>query len=234
MRDLLALSDDDVIAEVGRVGSDVLGAVHWAMIEHDLHERARVRTASSSIVAGLQRGALGLPDSPVRRCLGSSEGVVAEFHPSNGWYDSHGTASLNCGIHHEYAVPLGDIGGVFGAFVWSRAHELPAQSEVVEAMEIVVAAAGVRLGLGRSLSAATTLVGQLTAALSTRTTIEQAKGLLAGREGIDLDEAFEGLRGAARRSGRRLQDIAAEVLARPSAVAQPGTIARRTGRSQPG
>lgn len=240
IRDWSVLSDDDVIHEAGRVGSEVLGAVHWAMVDRDTAGTPELRSSSSDVVAALQAGALGIADSPVVRCMEESTGVSVEFHPSNGWFDPHGAASLNSGIHHEVAIPLGDQGGTFGAFVWSRAHELPVDDEAIEAVEVLGAAVGVRLGLGRSLAAATRLVAQLDSALASRTTIEQAKGLLAGLHGTDLDSAFDDLRGVARRSGRRLQDVAAEVLSRPGsvprlgAVSQPGTIARRTGRSQPG
>jgi GAF domain-containing protein len=57
------------------------------------------------------------------------------------------------------------------------------------------------------------LAQQLQAALAHRWLIEQAKGLVMGREGLDAQAAFERLRGAARSSGRRLVDVAREVTA---------------------
>jgi hypothetical protein len=53
---------------------------------------------------------------------------------------------------------------------------------------------------------------QLQNALDSRVSIEQAKGVLAERLKIDVDEAFDVLRGAARRAGSRLQDLAREVV----------------------
>ncbi len=55
-------------------------------------------------------------------------------------------------------------------------------------------------------------VMQLEAALESRVVIEQAKGLLAGRMGVAVDEAFEILRRAAREAGRQLHDLAEETL----------------------
>jgi len=49
---------------------------------------------------------------------------------------------------------------------------------------------------------------QLQGALNTRIIIEQAKGLLAERESVELDEAFNLLRGYARPRGERLADVA--------------------------
>ena len=56
------------------------------------------------------------------------------------------------------------------------------------------------------------LVTQLQGALDARVVIEQAKGVLMARGGVDSRGAFEELRATARRSRRRLADVAAEVV----------------------
>jgi signal transduction protein with GAF and PtsI domain len=55
------------------------------------------------------------------------------------------------------------------------------------------------------------LADQLQAALEHRWLIEQAKGVLMGREHLDAQTAFERLRGAARSSTRRLADVAKDI-----------------------
>src|SRR5829696_3785857 len=62
----------------------------------------------------------------------------------------------------------------------------------------------------------TELTTQLQYALSSRVLIEQAKGVLMEREGIDAEQAFELLRHRARSSERKLADVARELLARRS------------------
>jgi AmiR/NasT family two-component response regulator len=57
------------------------------------------------------------------------------------------------------------------------------------------------------------LADQLQAALEHRWLIEQAKGVVMGREQLDAQAAFERLRGAARSSTRRLADVAKDVTA---------------------
>jgi len=57
------------------------------------------------------------------------------------------------------------------------------------------------------------LAEQLQAAQEHRWLIEQAKGVVMGRERLDAQTAFERLRGAARSSTRRLADVARDVTA---------------------
>jgi hypothetical protein len=53
---------------------------------------------------------------------------------------------------------------------------------------------------------------QLQTALDTRVVIEQAKGILAERYRLAIDEAFELLRISARSNGRKIHDLAAAVV----------------------
>jgi len=60
----------------------------------------------------------------------------------------------------------------------------------------------------RSMRHSDTLNEQLQTALNSRVIIEQAKGKLAERLGLDMDQAFGLLRDQARVSNRRLSDLA--------------------------
>ena len=55
------------------------------------------------------------------------------------------------------------------------------------------------------------LAEQLQGALNSRVAIEQAKGVLAERLGLDMGQAFELLRGQARAQNRRLAELAGAV-----------------------
>jgi AmiR/NasT family two-component response regulator len=57
---------------------------------------------------------------------------------------------------------------------------------------------------------------QLEHALASRIVIEQAKGVLAERWGVTVDEAFDRLRRAARSNRMNLHVLAAAVLERPA------------------
>jgi hypothetical protein len=58
--------------------------------------------------------------------------------------------------------------------------------------------------------------GQLQQALESRIQIEQAKGVLAERYGLTVDDAFRILRRSARSNRMRLHDLAARVVESPT------------------
>ena len=64
----------------------------------------------------------------------------------------------------------------------------------------------------RSISRASLLAEQLQTALNSRIVVEQAKGVLAERGKLDMQGAFERLRGYARAHHLKLSDVAAGVV----------------------
>jgi GAF domain-containing protein len=115
------------------------------------------------------------------------------------------------GISAALSVPVELDGGVIGTLdIYARNPRDWDPSEVAA----LQAYAGL---MGSLLMAAVTaqvkgrLADQLQAALEHRWLIEQAKGVIMGREEVDAQAAFERLRRAARSSTRRLADVAREV-----------------------
>ena len=84
-------------------------------------------------------------------------------------------------------------------------------------------------------------VSQLEHALATRIRVEQAIGVLAERHRIKPRQAFEQLREAARSRGRKVIDIAGDVVASatnpllqlPDELSRPRSAPRRGPRQQP-
>ena len=69
---------------------------------------------------------------------------------------------------------------------------------------------------------------QLQTALNSRVVIEQAKGKLAERLGVDMDKAFALLRDHARASNRRLSDLAQAFIDGTESLTDPDP-----GRTRP-
>ena len=72
---------------------------------------------------------------------------------------------------------------------------------------------------------------QLQHALESRIVIEQAKGMLAERLRLSLDDAFAVLRRAARSNGAKLHDVARRVVEEPETPAEVlAALAAHLGR----
>jgi transcriptional regulator with GAF, ATPase, and Fis domain len=117
-------------------------------------------------------------------------------------------------------------GAGFGA---AQALPMRLRAEVIGAMNLFMATPGqldeTGLRVGQALADVATigllqernfrhqeaLAEQLQKALNSRVAIEQAKGMLAERLGLDMGQAFELLRGEARKHNRRLAELAAAV-----------------------
>ena len=137
---------------------------------------------------------------------------------------------LSEGICAGLSVPVELDGGVIGTLDVYAARPRDWDPTEVAALQ---AYAGLVASL---LSAAVTaqvkgrLADQLQAALEHRWLIEQAKGVVMGREHLDAQAAFERLRGAARSSTRRLADVARDVTGGQPLPANHRKLAR--GRAE--
>src|SRR5215204_4711270 len=130
------------------------------------------------------------------------------------------------------SVPVELDGGVIGTLdIYARNPRDWDPSEVAA----LQAYAGL---MGSLLMAAVTaqvkgrLADQLQAALEHRWLIEQAKGVIMGREELDAQAAFERVRPAARSSSRRLVDVASEVTV-GKRLPPANREGRGPGRQQP-
>jgi GAF domain-containing protein len=136
--------------------------------------------------------------------------AIRDIRVESDW-EEFAQVLLSEGICAGLSVPVELDGGVIGTldiYVGQPRDWDPSEVAALQAYAGLVASL---------LSAAVTaqvkgrLAEQLQAALEHRWLIEQAKGVLMGREELDAQAAFERLRGAARSSTRRLADVARDV-----------------------
>jgi len=137
------------------------------------------------------------------------------------------------GICAALSVPVeldGEVIGTLDIYVGQPRDWDPSEVAALQAYAGLVASL---------LNAATTaqvkgrLADQLQAALEHRWLIEQAKGVIMGREELDAQAAFERLRSAARSSTRRLADVAKDVTGGQPLPADRQKLARaRAGQAK--
>jgi GAF domain-containing protein len=125
------------------------------------------------------------------------------------------------GVHSSLSVPLPVQDTVTGALNLYAVLPRAFDDAAVAAATTFAEHAAVAVANARSYESAATLIERMRSAARTRSVIDQAKGVLIGRYGISGEDALDVLILAARRSGRRLSDVAAAL----GAAAQPGTSA---------
>lgn len=118
------------------------------------------------------------------------------------------------GFRSVHAEPLQLRGEVVGALNVLRFRPGLLSAEHQRQARQLAAGAAIGLLHRRALHRVATVAAQLQEALDSRVEIEQAKGALIERHGLEPGVAFERLRSAARRRGTPLRRLAREVLDR--------------------
>jgi len=169
----------------------------------------RVVAASSEAVRLLELFQIQSDQGPCLDCFRSGQPVqAADLAAEARRWPRFAPAAREAGFSAVQALPMRLREQVIGALNLFRAGPGafdPAEVRVGQALADV---ATISLLQERNMRHSDTLNEQLQTALNSRVIIEQAKGKLAERLGMDMDMAFSLLRESARTSNRRLSDVA--------------------------
>ena len=125
-----------------------------------------------------------------------------------GRWPSFSAAALQAGFRSVLALPLRLREVILGALNLFSVTQAPvAEADVIVARAFADLAA-LSIVQHRASAEAQRLNEQLSAALTSRVVIEQAKGVISERAGVNLAEAFSRLRAYARNGNHRLTDVA--------------------------
>ena len=170
-------------------------------------------TASADSVREMVELDLDLPAGPCRDCLGSglATTVTDLAYPDPQWADFAAQARLQ-GFAWTHAQPLrvqGEVTGCLYLFGDTPGLSAELDIELAQALGILAVSLGAQ---EHTLERRTNEVAQLHVALDTRLVIEQAKGILAARHGIDVEDAFARLRKYARDHRVNIHTVARDVV----------------------
>jgi len=169
----------------------------------------RVVAASSEAARLVELFQLQNDQGPCLDCFRSGRPVAAaDLVAAGARWPRFAPAARQAGFAAVQALPMRLREQVIGALNLFRADPgtlTPADIRIGQALADV---ATVSLLHERSMRHSDALNEQLQTALNSRVIIEQAKGKLAERFGVDMDQAFSLLRDRARTSNRGLSDLA--------------------------
>jgi GAF domain-containing protein len=121
-------------------------------------------------------------------------------------------AALEHGIRSTISFPLGVRGNGIGALNLYSKQPAAFSYDDEQVGMLFAEQASVALTNAQLYDSAYRLTQQLQEALTSRAVIDQAKGILMGKEGVGPDEAFNLLRTASQRENRKLRDIAQDLV----------------------
>jgi len=134
--------------------------------------------------------------------------VQGSLEAGTGRWPVFAPAALETGFRSVLALPLRLREVTLGALNLFSVTGAPMSDADIVVARAFADLATVSILQHRASAEAQRLNEQLSAALNSRVVIEQAKGVLSERAGVDLAEAFTRLRSYARNNNRRLTDVA--------------------------
>ncbi len=121
-------------------------------------------------------------------------------------------AARAAGFRYSHVLPLRLRNEVIGVLNLFCTVPIPLTQDEISLAQALADIATIGLLQERSVREQSILAEQLQNALSSRVLIEQAKGMLAERTGLDMSEAFRLMRLHARINGLRLSTVASSVI----------------------
>jgi transcriptional regulator with GAF, ATPase, and Fis domain len=191
--------------------------------------RGELRVAASSNEAAglLELFQIQNDQGPCLDCFRTGQPVTAAdlAGPGQQW-PRFAAAATGSGFRAVEAVPMRLRDQVIGALNLFRAAAGPFDPAELRIGQALADVATIGLLQERNVRRSETVAEQLQGALNSRVVIEQAKGKLAERRSINMDQAFVLLRDYARNSNQRLTDVARNFVT--SATADFPPPARQT------
>jgi len=175
----------------------------------DLH----VVASSSDAMRVLELFELQAEEGPCPDSYRTGEPVLNEDLASvDGRWPRFAPRALGAGFRSVHALPMRLRGQTIGALNLFRAAEGSLDEADVVAAQALADVATIAILQQRAAVEARVLNEQLSQALNTRIVIEQAKGVLAERANLDMEQSFARLRAHARSHNLRLAGVAQAVI----------------------
>jgi len=173
----------------------------------------RVMASSSEGMRLLELFELQAQEGPCLDCYRLGAPVVNQDLASiNGRWPSFVPEALGAGFRSVHALPLRLRGTVIGALNMFHIDVGEMREVDVLAAQAFADVATIAILQHRAVLEAQVLNEQLNIALNSRIVIEQAKGVLAQRASLNMEQAFTAMRNHARTHNLRLVDVAQEVI----------------------
>ena len=172
----------------------------------------RLMAFSSEAARLLELFELQSQEGPCLDCYRAGAPIGSEDLAAEQRWPRFAPVALQAGFLAVHALPMRLRGTVIGAlnlFHVDPGDMRPADRTAAQALADV---ATIAILQHRVVLESQVVSEQLYQALNSRIVIEQAKGMVAERHGLDMERAFAALRGYARNNNVRLVDVANDII----------------------
>jgi GAF domain-containing protein len=173
----------------------------------------KVMASSSEAMRLLELFELQTQEGPCLDCYRTGRPVVnQDLAVTNGRWPRFSSEALAAGFHSVHALPMRLRGTVLGALNLFHVEPGDMPQSDIDSAQALADVATIAILQRRASLEAQVLNEQLHNALNSRIVIEQAKGIIAERKSLNMEQAFSTLRAHARNHNRPLVEVAESVI----------------------
>ena len=173
----------------------------------------RVIASSSEAMRVLELFELQSHEGPCLDCYRTKHAVLnQDLDTIGGRWPAFSVEAIAAGFHSVHALPLRLRDTTIGALNLFRQDRGTMGQSDIDAAQALADAATITILQHRAVIETNIVNNQMQLALTSRVLIEQAKGILTERSGVEMDQAFAALRSYARSHNQRLADVATALI----------------------
>lgn len=205
-------SVEAVFGSLGNYTTELLGVDGIGVLLLEEGE-LRVATTNSKRGEAAEHLEVELGEGPCTESIRSGRHVlVPDLEQATERFPEFAWRALEAGVRGIHALPIGStVDHLIGSLNIVTTEPRLLSGRDLRVADMLAEVAVSYLVSIQAHEQANELAAQLQRALDSRVVIEQAKGILTGRHGIELDDAFERLRNHARSNRQRIHDVARSV-----------------------
>ncbi|MHB8328963.1 MAG: GAF and ANTAR domain-containing protein [Acidimicrobiales bacterium] len=193
--------------------SELLSLAEVGLAMTDPRGQLRVLASSTERMRVLELIEVQNDEGPCRDCFRTGEQVLNQHLDQNEErWPTFAPQAMAAGFQMVHALPLrlrNDTIGAMNIFNEGLVEFTPQEVYLTQALTDV---ATIGILQEQAVRQGIQLASQLQGALNSRIVIEQAKGIVAERLRVGMDEAFALIRGYARSGRRRLSEVAVAII----------------------
>ena len=176
------------------------------------HDRPDTIVASEDFVRAVDAIQYGIGEGPCISAAAERRTVMCGSLSTDGQWPRFGPRVARLGVHSALSLPLSADDEVLGAMnIYAHARDAFGE-RAVELGELFAVPAAISVHNAKVLAQTGQLADQLQAALTSRSTIDQALGIVMSRTGCTEHEAFERLRTTSQAENRKVADVAQRIV----------------------